>query len=166
MKVYTSLYREHWISPYTMIEKAVFWRRVAILEEDWVIPVVKFLTPISKGIQWVLDRVHPRVNYIKIDHWDTWSMYTTLSPIILPMLKQLKASKHGYPSDLTEKKWEKMLDKMIWSFEMVCKDDVFFHGFDFGGKYSAAQFRKYNKHMEKVQEGLKLFGERYLDLWD
>jgi hypothetical protein len=32
---------------------------------------------------------------IKIDYWDTWSMDCTLSPIILPMLKQLKARKHG-----------------------------------------------------------------------
>ena len=33
--------------------------------------------------------------YIKIDYWDTWSMDHTLSPIILKMLKQLKATKHG-----------------------------------------------------------------------
>lgn len=166
MKVYTSNYREHWISPYTIIEKAVFWRDINVLEEEWVVPVVKFLTPISKGIQWVLNRIYPRVNYIKIDPWDTWAVDETLAPIILPMLKQLKATKHGYPSDLTEKQWEKMMDKMIWSFEMVASNDRFFHGFDFGDKSSAAQFRRYRKHMEKVQEGLKLFGARYLDLWD
>ena len=138
MKVYKSNYRDHWISPYTIIGKAVFWRRVDIFEEGWVEPVAKFLTPISNGIQCVLDKIYPQINYVKIDPWDTWSMYTTLSPIILPMLKQLKATKHGYPSDLTEKQWEKMMDKMIWSFEMVCSDDVFFHGFDFGGNFSAA----------------------------
>lgn len=32
---------------------------------------------------------------IRIDYYDTWSMDATLSPIILPMLKQLRATKHG-----------------------------------------------------------------------
>ena len=43
-----------------------------------------------------LDR---RVQKIKIhiDRWDTWSMDHTLANIILPMLKQLKATKHGAP---------------------------------------------------------------------
>ena len=34
---------------------------------------------------------------IRIDPWDTWSMDTTLAHIVLPMLKQLKATKHGAP---------------------------------------------------------------------
>lgn len=35
--------------------------------------------------------------YIKIDPWDTWSMYTSLGLIALPMLKQLRQEKHGSP---------------------------------------------------------------------
>ena len=35
--------------------------------------------------------------YIKIDPWDTWSMYTSLGHIALPMLKQLREEKHGSP---------------------------------------------------------------------
>ena len=34
---------------------------------------------------------------IKIHKYDTWSMDDTLAPIILPMLVQLKATKHGAP---------------------------------------------------------------------
>ena len=34
---------------------------------------------------------------IHIDEYDTWSMDHTLAPIILPMLKQLKETKHGSP---------------------------------------------------------------------
>jgi hypothetical protein len=34
---------------------------------------------------------------VKIDKQDTWSMDHTLAPIILPMLKQLKETKHGSP---------------------------------------------------------------------
>jgi hypothetical protein len=28
---------------------------------------------------WVLDRIHPPINYVKIDKWDTWSMDHTLA---------------------------------------------------------------------------------------
>lgn len=35
--------------------------------------------------------------YVKIDPWDTWSMYTSLGLIALPMLKQLREEKHGSP---------------------------------------------------------------------
>ena len=34
---------------------------------------------------------------VRIDHWDTWSMDDTLAYIVLPMLKQLKETKHGGP---------------------------------------------------------------------
>ena len=64
---------------------------------EWVEKWSDRLAPISRAIQWVLDRVHPAINYVKIDHYDTWSMDHTLSPIILPMLKQLKEKKHGAP---------------------------------------------------------------------
>ena len=34
---------------------------------------------------------------IRIDEWDTWNMSETLGEIALPMLKQLKETKHGSP---------------------------------------------------------------------
>jgi len=43
----------------------------------------------------VMDVIHPKIDYVKIDRWDTWSMDHTLAKIILPMLKQLKDTKHG-----------------------------------------------------------------------
>jgi hypothetical protein len=97
---------------------------------------------------WVLDRVHPKIEYVKIDRWDTWSMDHTLAPIILPMLKQLQKTKHGSPSvddeDVPEglglrsteapakenewdtdenwfKRWDWVLDEMIFAF--TCKVD-------------------------------------------
>ena len=58
---------------------------------------VNFLTPICVGIRKFLDFIHPPIRYVKIDPWDTWNMYNTLADIILPMLKQLKETKHGSP---------------------------------------------------------------------
>lgn len=94
MKVYISNYRNHWISPYTVLEKVFFWREIDY-DEPLVVKLSNILTPISEGIRKFLDFVHPRIQYVKIDHYDTWNMDSTLSPIILPMLKQLKATKHG-----------------------------------------------------------------------
>ena len=163
MKVYISKYRDHWISPYTMLDYAFFWtdwskcsrdRRIRSLEEEgkyiehpeWVEKWSDRLTPVSQAIQWVWDRVHPPINYVKIDYWDTWSMDHTLSPIILPMLRQLKEKKHGAPfvddEDVPEHlrstaappkenewdtdanhfaRWDWVMDEMIFAFN--CKVD-------------------------------------------
>jgi hypothetical protein len=96
MKIYKSNYRNHWLSPYTILEKVFFWREI-----DYDEPIIKklsdFLTPFSLAWQKFLDFVHPRINYVKIDRYDTWSMDHTLADIILPMLKQLRDTKHGSP---------------------------------------------------------------------
>ena len=96
MKVYLSNYRNHWLSPYTILEKVFFWR-----EFDYDEPIIEklsnFLNPFCVSLQKFLDFVHPRITYVKIDKCDTWSMDHTLANIILPMLKQLKATKHGSP---------------------------------------------------------------------
>ena len=117
MKVYISDYRDHWISPYTMLDYAFFWTDwskcsrdktvIRSLEEErkhkyierpeWAERWSDRLTPISRAIQWVWDCVHPPIKYVKIDRYDTWSMDHTLANIVLPMLKQLKEKKHGAP---------------------------------------------------------------------
>jgi hypothetical protein len=102
MKIYISKYRSHWISPYTILEKVCFWEKdkdvFYNLEdkpdhkyEKWV----NFLDPICNGLLKFLNFVHPKIEYVKIDYYDTWNMDTTLAIIILPMLKQLKETKHG-----------------------------------------------------------------------
>jgi hypothetical protein len=85
---------------------------------------------------------------VKIDSSDTWSMDHTLAHIIVPMLKQLKETKHGSPWtddedvpeelrstnappknddwDLDEnhhKRWDWVIDEMIWAFEQKMRDD-------------------------------------------
>ena len=141
MKVYLSKYRYHWISPYTVLEKVFFWREI-----DYDEPIIDKwsdrLTPICQGIQKVLDFIHPKINYVKIDRWDTWSMDYSLSFIVVPMLKQLKETKHGAPfvddEDVPDelkstsappkenewdtdenhfKRWDWILNEMIWAFE-------------------------------------------------
>ena len=170
MKVYISKYRYHWISPYTILERVFFWTEWSkcgrwtleqILEDEkreksawvdypeWVERWSDRLMPICKFVENVLDIIHPRVEYVKIDPWDTWSMDHTLAYIVLPMLKQLKEKKHGAPfvdledvpeelqgKRLTKKqkdngelddkhfeRWDWVLAEMIFAFEMKCRDN-------------------------------------------
>ena len=94
MKVFLSNYRNHWLSPYTILEKVFFWREI-----DYDEPVIERwsdrLNPLCVAAQRFLDFVHPKINYVKIDRYDTWSMDHTLAHIILPMLKQLKEKQQG-----------------------------------------------------------------------
>ena len=149
MKVYISKYRDHWLSPYTICEKICWWREIDY-DEPWVKRVVKILGPVMDVYKKILDFIHPPINYVKIDNYDTWSMDSTLTPIILPMLKQLKETKHGAPytedEDVPErlrsttkaaikskkeswdtdcnhfKRWDWILDEMIWAFEQLADD--------------------------------------------
>ena len=118
---------------------------------------------------------------IKIHKWDTWSMDHTLAPIILPMLVQLKATNHGYPADLTEKKWDSIMDEMIWAFEQKCRDDWESDYYEyrelgleeegkadnqFGLKLVWEDREGQKAHQKRMTNGFKLFGKYYENLWD
>ena len=68
------------------------------LVDKFVIGTVNFLQNIANATfnKYYYD-VDKRKVKIKIDYYDTWAMDHTLSLIILPMLKQLKETKHGSP---------------------------------------------------------------------
>ena len=163
MKIYKSNYRNHWISPYTVLEYVFFWtawskcgRNRGIVEDTdyvdhpaWVEQATKYISPVCRAVQWILDRVHPQISYVRIDRYDTWSMDHTLADIILPMLKQLNETKHGAPcvddEDVPEHlrstaadpkenewdtdsnhfgRWDWVIEEMIWAFEQKVADDA------------------------------------------
>ena len=119
-------------------------------------------TWLYKFLLWI-DSKRKRKIYVKIDHWDTYSMDDTLAHIILPMLKKMKEMKRGSPyvdnddvpdhlkSNLTKEqrnnghlddnhhlRWDYVLDEMIFSFENIIDErweDQFYSGeFDFQSK--------------------------------
>ena len=51
-----------------------------------------------------------RAERVIIEPHDTYNMDQTLAMIIHPMLVQLKTTKHGYPSELSEDRWDQILD--------------------------------------------------------
>jgi hypothetical protein len=218
MKVYISKYRYHWLSPYTILEKVLFWKDWENIDYDtpWVEKWTDRLSPISMGIQKFLDFVHPKINYVKIDKWDTWNMDNTLSIMILPMLKQLKATKQGAPcvddEDVPEelrstsapakenewdiddnhfKRWDWVLDQIIWTFEQKQPEydwmEQYYSGthdtkwvqteklYDGKPTYQMvdgpnntwkADWDAIKVHQAKINNGLKLFGKYYENLWD
>lgn len=161
---------------------------------------------------------------VQIEDFDTWSLDHTLAHIIYPALLQLKATKHGVPSEIVNdvggedyshqdsfdfykethaesweiasKRWDAILDKMIWSFEQLMKDDydkLYHHGkneFDWvetdklypnplTGKMEKT-FQMVDKdpdshwydaeghqlHEDRMNEGFELFGKYFRNLWD
>jgi len=121
MKVYIGPYK-NWFGPYQLAELLCFWVKKEKdefgfeREPDWVHNFGNWLahgswdsektdpfnrkyekkTLLYKFLTWI-DQFKKRKQYIRIDPWDTWSMDSTLAPIILPMLKQLRSTKHGSP---------------------------------------------------------------------
>ena len=215
MKVYKNKYKNHWVSPYKICEKICWWREIDY-DEPWVKGVNKVLNPVCELWQKFLDIVDPKIDYVKIDPWDTWSMDSTLSPIILPMLRQLQKDKHGSPfvddkdvpkelrstsapakanewdvDDNHFKRWDWVLNEMIWAFEQLCADDweaQYASGeidhnwvvsdYDENGKaklWSMEEGPNHTykmdmagraKHQKRINNGLRLFGTYYQNLWD
>jgi hypothetical protein len=140
---------------------------------------------------------------VRIDPYDTWNMDNTLAHIILPMLRQLKETKHGSPmvddEDVPEhlrstsappkenewdsdenffKRWDWVLDEMIHAFETILDDswDIQFHTGTYDidwetgvkGPNHTHLYDKdaYKKAWDRRQNGMRLFGKYYNNLWD
>lgn len=141
----------NWLGPYQIAEKLLFWLNKH--EDDRVHKFGTWLAEDKHGKDsWLTTAcnwfhgLQERQVYVRIDKYDTWSMDSTLAPIILPMLKQLQATKHGAPNvadkDVPEhlkstsaepraeeydvdsnhfKRWDWIMGEMIFAFE--CKLD-------------------------------------------
>ena len=208
MKVYISNYRSHWLSPYTILQRVLFWLDWDNIsyDEPWVERWSNRLEPACKALQWISERVYPRAEYVKIDRWDTWSMDHTLAMIVLPMLRQLRDTKHGAPmvedddvplslkstsapvklnewdtDDNHFRRWDYVLDEMIWAFEQKVRDDDESQFFDHSECGDAKDFVKdpnsylgksrvdwagLKQHQERRANGFRLFGKYYQNLWD
>ena len=120
--------------------------------EDYVLEAIEdAIQSVYNVFNWIWYDRRPaqRIN-VRVDRWDTWSMDHTLAHIVLPMLVQLKRTKHGAPMvDLEDvpkllhptkkqqaeykktgstdpkffNRWDWILDEMIWAFNQKCRDN-------------------------------------------
>ena len=186
MHVYIGAYSK-WYSTYNFIE------RLPISEEnkDWL------------HDSWLVNKIDQALNIfnnqkrvvkVRIDNYDTWSMDHTLALIIIPMLKQLQATKVGsqlvddedvpphmrhsdpkgeYGGDnWIHYKWEWILKELIWTFEHIVDEEwreKFWHG-EMDWDDDKSTFWVDHDGMKEVEErisnGLRLFGKYYRGLWD
>ncbi len=84
------------------------------------------------------------------DSSETWNLDVTIVQFTLPRLKYFSENLVGYPSELTEKKWKKILDNIIWSFENYLKEET-----EIPDK----------KSLKKYQKGFDLFGKYLTGMW-
>jgi hypothetical protein len=209
MKVYIGKYVKWW-GPHQLAELIPF------ISEDTKDRIGDWLakTWINNVCEWVYSKTKRKIK-VRIDRYDTWSMDHTLALVILPMLKQIKESKHGSPyvdnedvpahmrhtlskgSDDYETddrwihyKWDWVLNEMIWAFETHLNEaweDQFRHGdpdYEFihvGGEIGTdselsemkqrnpdywVDYDKIKEYNNRIDNGFRLFGKYYRNLWD
>jgi len=196
MKVVIGPYKS-WIGPYQIADAIFFWQEKHSDTCKWADRAHKFGTWLSenkdgsdstllKVCQWIESKRNRQV-YVRIDKYDTWSMDHTLAYIILPMLKQLQATKHGSPNvddldvpeplrstapgardrceeewdldDNFHERWNYVLSEMIWAFEQQDNDgDAQF--FDHGPKVAGEDIMESVKRMKVDEVGLKAWQVR------
>lgn len=133
---------------------------------------------------------------VRIDYYDIWGMDDTLAQIISPMLKLLKEKKHGsayvdnadvpeelqHPvtddpdhDSLVEKRWDYVLNEMVWAFEQKARNDwqSGFYEFEdvadsppFNLRFKKNDVEGHRAHQARMTNGFRLFGKYYEALWD
>ena len=179
MKVIIGPYRNYWgvYHLYSLLTKVGFKQETT---DRWAENAPEWL---NQFFLW-LETKRKVKRKIIIHPYDTWSMDHTLAYIIVPMLKQLKATKHGIPLSAFEDsdgidpdhggpseeamkiggaRWDLILDKMIWSFERLNDPDEDLDDFRVGTGYN---WEAYKAYQERMQEGFELFGIHLRSLWD
>lgn len=201
MKVKIGPYK-NWIGPYQIADLLQY----IGFSEDFCHKFGERLskTYLSNICEWIDSKKRRKIN-VKIDKYDIWNADYTLALIILPILKQIKEDKQGVPFvsnkdvpeelhsndeeyfsndsnfDLMIKKWNYVLDEMIFAFENILKPKVFSSGnieiswkeLENGNfelvkgpmdtyKLDVESQKKYEDH---IQNGLILFGKYYRGLW-
>lgn len=130
----------------------------------------------------------PRREEVVIHDYDTWSMDHTLALIALPMLKQLKATKHGVPY-MDYEDMPKHLQFVRREYDSRAIGDLF-NGTGYNDDEFQRQMECWNwmldemifamenvieddieyigdiQHHDRVANGLTLFGKYYRSLWD
>jgi len=214
-----------WFGPHQLIDAIFFWAKEkdelgTNREADWVYNVGKWYSDTWLGnlhfkladhyMQWKESR---RVK-VELDPWDTWSMDHTLAEIVLPMLIQLKQTKHGAPNveqeDVPEnlragklelelyakngttdalffKRWDWVLDEMIFAFNSKLEDwedqfhsgehDILWEPVEHNGEKMFEMQKGPNDthewdqeghraYQHRINNGFRLFGKYYEALWD
>lgn len=193
MKVVIGPYK-NWVGPYQIADAVFGWPKKYVDDNDMTWRH-RYSEKLGDWLSdtWVLDFCNwleskrKRQVYVSIDRYDTWSMDHTLAYIILPMLKQLKATKQGAPNvddedvpeplrstapgardrceedwDLDDHffaRWDYVLDEMIWAFEQQ-DNDADSQFYDHGEKVEGESLQDSVDRIKVDREGLAAWQAR------
>jgi hypothetical protein len=242
---------KNWFGPYQLANALCFWVKEVEDEygikakPQWVHKFGEWLAhgnieperEVGEVYSWSKDRDHtwlysfllwidklkdkfPR-EYVKIDRWDSWNVDSTLSPIILPLLKQLYATKHGSAHvdledvpealranshsdfsdqktfdfyhensdnidyEMVHKRWDWVLNEMIFAFDHLVdrtwedkyhsgEHDITWTKMENGCSQMGhgpndtykCDYEGLQEEWNRVDNGLRLFGKYFRNLWD
>ena len=93
------------------------------------------------------------VKIMEDDSYDEelYNLDITIAKFILPRLKEFKNNLFGIPYPLTKEEYNDILDKMVWSFDIISRGDHI--------------IMDDNENDKRVQEGLDLFAKYFRNLW-
>lgn len=186
MKINIGPYKD-FIGPYQIAEFLCFWSKKDGEYPDWVHDFGVWLAEDKNGdlskfnqfFQWI-DSKRKRKIKIRIDPYDSWNVDTTLSHLIVPLVKQLKETGNSigaiHPDDCppelrgdfneddfnthySKERWNWFLDEIIWTFEQNLNDgDAQF--FDHGEKVKGESFEASISKIKVDKEGLQKYEDR------
>ena len=104
-------------------------------------------------------RLKKKKGLSKIQDNECWSLDLTIIKFILPRLKKFKEINiNSYPNECGNiENWHKIIDKIIWSFQFAL---------DVAELNYSSKYRLNENNWSKYNEGMDLFKEYLLDLWD
>ena len=144
----------------------------------------------NQTINRLFDKRESQKIKVRIDYYDIWSADHTLAHIIVPLLKMLKENKHGAPcvddedvpaelrskaapkltkkqkengstDDNFFKRWDWVIDEMIWAFEQKTNEDA--DSVFYTPSFDKPKWEDWNA---RKSNGYRLFGKYYEALWD
>lgn len=104
-------------------------------------------------------RLKKKKGLSKIQDNECWDLDLTIIKFILPRLKKFKEINiNSYPDKCGNiENWHKIIDKIIWSFQFAL---------DVAELNYSNEYRLCENNWSKYDEGMNLFKEYLLDLWD
>ena len=216
MKVYMGPYTNRWRSTiytkYMTNKHGYDWNDDNTRFESFLEKLEDVLQDVYNAtINKILDKRERKIK-VHIDGYDIWSADNTIALIVHPLLLKLREHKHGAPlvddEDVPEhlrstsanpkenewdtddnhfKRWDYVLDEMIWAFEQCTDADhgagQFYSGevdwnfqkdsdtglssINYGPNHTfACDDVGREAHFKRIKNGLRLFGKYYMALWD
>ena len=171
-----------WPTEYTRFERCL----------DWLDDRIQDFYNIFNWL-W-FDRRQQKIK-VHIDPWDTWSMDHTLADIVLPMLIQLKETKHGSPmvddadvphlpkqgntsnegyqydlfdsDEQDELFWDQYDQRWNWVLnEMIYAFDCKANKDEVYMRFDIKDRDAIDKEQDRISNGFRLFGKYYEGLWN